>query len=77
MNNLDISSKSGLVLFGQILGMRDQITYTLGKYGYGVYKYVPYGKINEVIPYLIRRVQENSAILRGGRKRKPIIWREL
>ncbi|PKY18318.1 FAD-linked oxidoreductase [Rhizophagus irregularis] len=77
MNNLDISSKSGLVLFGQILGMRDQITYTLGKYGYGVYKYVPYGKINEVIPYLIRRVQENSAILRGVGGENQIIWREI
>ncbi|GBB99599.1 hypothetical protein RclHR1_03580006 [Rhizophagus clarus] len=77
MKTFDISPKSGLVLFGQLLGMRDQITYTLGKYGYGVYKYVAYGKINEVIPFLIRRVQENSSILGGIRGENQIIWREI
>ncbi|RIA85018.1 FAD-linked oxidoreductase-like protein [Glomus cerebriforme] len=77
MESLNISSKSGLVLFGQLLGMRDQITYTLGKYGYGIYKYVAYGKIDEVMPFLIRRAQENSSILEGVRGETQILWREI
>ncbi|CAE7461303.1 PRODH [Symbiodinium natans] len=49
--------------FGQLLGMADHLTFTLGRYGYRAYKYVPYGPVDEVVPYLIRRTQENSAIL--------------
>jgi len=51
------------VYFGQLLGMADHLTFTLGANGYKAYKYVPYGPIGEVMPYLIRRTQENSAIL--------------
>lgn len=49
--------------FGQLMGMADHLTYTLARYGYRSYKYVPYGPVDEVVPYLIRRTQENSAIL--------------
>lgn len=52
----------GGVAFGQLLGMADEISFTLGRHGYSVYKYVPYGEIEEVVPYLVRRAQENSAI---------------
>lgn len=51
------------VYFGQLLGMADHLTFTLGANGYKAYKYVPYGPIGEVVPYLIRRTQENSSIL--------------
>jgi len=51
------------VYFGQLLGMADHLTFTLAGSGYKAYKYVPYGPIDEVVPYLIRRTQENSAIL--------------
>merc|ERR1711974_558847 len=51
------------VYFGQLLGMADHLTFTLARHGYKAYKYVPYGPIDEVVPYLIRRTQENSAIL--------------
>jgi len=49
--------------FGQLLGMADHLTFTLGRHGYRAYKYVPYCPVDEVVPYLIRRTQENSAIL--------------
>jgi proline dehydrogenase len=51
------------VHFGQLLGMADHLTFTLGIHGYKAYKYVPYGPIDEVMPYLLRRTQENSTIL--------------
>ncbi|CAG8447721.1 8050_t:CDS:2 [Ambispora gerdemannii] len=77
MDDLEIPSKSSLVLFGQLFGMCDHISYTLGKHGYTVYKYVPYGKITDVIPYLLRRAQENSSILGGGvLNERQILWKE-
>ena len=42
--------------------MSDHITYNLAKSGYNTTKYVPYGPVKEVIPYLIRRAEENSSI---------------
>lgn len=45
------------VYFGQLLGMADHLTYTLGANGYGAYKYVPFGGVGEVLPYLVRRAQ--------------------
>ncbi len=59
-NGLDQSAN---VYFGQLLGMADHLTFTLGAEGYKAYKYVPYGKVNEVMPYLIRRAQENADVL--------------
>ncbi|CAE8689886.1 unnamed protein product, partial [Polarella glacialis] len=61
MQELDVSPDR--VGFGQLLGMADHLTFTLGRNGYKAYKYVPYGPVEEVVPYLIRRTQENSAIL--------------
>ena len=42
--------------------MSDNISYNLSKEGYNVCKYVPYGPVREVIPYLIRRAEENRSI---------------
>ena len=56
-------AKNSGVYFGQLLGMADNITFPLGGFGYKAYKYVPYGQINEVMPYLLRRAQENSDAL--------------
>ena len=42
--------------------MSDHISYNLSKNGYNVAKYVPYGPVKEVIPYLIRRAEENTSI---------------
>lgn len=48
--------------FCQLLGMSDNITFNLAYHGFNVAKYVPYGPIQEVIPFLIRRAQENMSI---------------
>ncbi|KAJ2797031.1 proline dehydrogenase [Coemansia furcata] len=50
------------VMFGQLLGMQDATSYALAAMGAPVYKYVPYGPLHEVMPYLVRRAQENSAV---------------
>jgi len=67
------------VYFGQLLGMADHLTFTLGANGYNAYKYVPYGPIDEVVPYLIRRTQENSAILgsQGVQEERAMVRKEV
>ncbi|KAG0068969.1 hypothetical protein BGZ89_003765 [Linnemannia elongata] len=77
MQELDLEPQSGLVMFGQLMGMCDQISYTLGQYGYGIFKYVPYGPIHHVIPYLIRRAQENASVLGGVAVERTLLWEEL
>ena len=51
------------IWFGQLYGMSDQITFNLAKKEYNVAKIVPFGPINNLIPYLIRRAQENSSVV--------------
>jgi proline dehydrogenase len=63
MEKYQISKNSGVVSFAQLYGMNDFITYSLASNGYEVYKYIPFGPLEDVIPYLLRRVQENKAIL--------------
>lgn len=62
------------VSFGQLLGMCDHVSFPLGEAGFRVYKYVPYGPIREVMPYLIRRAQENGDMLgRVGKERGMMV----
>ncbi|KAI7854732.1 FAD-linked oxidoreductase-like protein [Circinella umbellata] len=77
MEHHNVLPRSGVVHFGQLYGMQDQLSYTLGKNGYSTYKYLPYGKIDEVMPYLLRRAQENSTMLGGVTKECSLIWQEL
>lgn len=50
------------IYFSQLYGMSDNLSYVLGKNGYNVTKYVPYGPVKHAVPYLIRRAEENSAV---------------
>ena len=50
------------VYFSQLLGMSDNLSFNLADAGYNVAKYVPYGPVKSVLPYLFRRAQENTAI---------------
>lgn len=62
MEKRKISSDDKRVYFSQLYGMSDNITYNLADAGYNVTKYLPYGPVNSVVPYLIRRAEENTAI---------------
>jgi proline dehydrogenase len=50
------------VYFSQLLGMSDHISFNLAGSGFHVAKYVPYGPVKEVMPYLFRRAQENTSV---------------
>ena len=62
MNKFGLDQKDTRVYFSQLLGMSDHISYNLAHAGYNVSKYVPYGPVTAVIPYLTRRAQENSSV---------------
>lgn len=59
-NNIQPGDKR--IYFAQLLGMSDHISYNLSLAGYNVAKYVPYGPVKEVLPYLLRRAQENTSV---------------
>jgi proline dehydrogenase len=62
------------VCFSQLLGMSDHLSYNLAAEGYNVCKYVPYGPVRSVIPYLSRRAEENTSISgQIGRERGLVI----
>ncbi|MBL8125450.1 MAG: proline dehydrogenase family protein [Blastocatellia bacterium] len=65
------------VYFSQLYGMSDNLTYVLAKNGYNVTKYVPYGPVEDAVPYLIRRAEENTATAGQVSRELDLIAKEL
>ena len=62
MESRGISKNVNRIWFGQLYGMSDNISYNLAKYGFNVAKYLPFGPVKDVMPYLIRRAEENTSV---------------
>ncbi|KAB5555288.1 hypothetical protein PHYPO_G00031990 [Pangasianodon hypophthalmus] len=77
MTELGIARDRGSVCFGQLLGMCDHVSLTLAQQGFSVYKSVPYGSVDDTLPYLVRRAQENRTVLQGIRKERDLLRQEL
>tara|TARA_R110000796_G_scaffold88850_6_gene192067 strand:- start:136998 stop:138164 length:1167 start_codon:yes stop_codon:yes gene_type:complete len=82
MNQKDIKPNHPSIWFGQLYGMSDHISFNLAANGYNVAKYLPFGPVRDVMPYLIRRAEENTSVagqtsrelnlLKQERKRRKI-----
>lgn len=76
MSKHNIQKSDSRIYFSQLLGMSDHISYNLSLAGYNVAKYVPYGPVKEVLPYLIRRAQENTSVKGQTGRELSLIMKE-
>ena len=77
MTDYSLRKNDSRIYFAQLLGMSDHISYNLAEQGYNVAKYVPYGPIYEVIPYLIRRAEENTSVSGQTGRELSLIKKEI
>jgi proline dehydrogenase len=77
MNDKNIPHHHGHIHFSQLYGMSDNITFNLAREGYYVSKYLPFGPIKDVIPYLMRRAHENSSVAGQTGRELSLIKKEI
>jgi proline dehydrogenase len=76
MKQKGIVPSDSRIYFSQLYGMSNHISYNLSLNGYNVAKYVPYGPVKEVLPYLIRRAQENTSVKGQTGRELSLIMKE-
>ena len=76
MVQANISNNDQRIWFGQLYGMSDHISYNLADIGYNVAKYVPFGPVKDVMPYLIRRAEENTSVAGQTSRELSLIKKE-
>ena len=62
MKEKSFTTNDTRIWFGQLYGMSDHISFNLASSGYNVAKYMPFGPVKDVMPYLIRRAEENTSV---------------
>ena len=72
-----IANNDERIYFSQLFGMSDHISYNLSNKGYNIAKYLPYGPVKAVMPYLLRRAQENTSVKGQSGRELTLIEREL
>ncbi len=77
MQKHSLAHHDGRVWFAQLLGMSDVISFNLASAGYNVAKYVPYGPVESVMPYLLRRATENTSVAGQSSRELMMIRKEL
>ncbi|HTJ47863.1 MAG TPA: proline dehydrogenase family protein [Cyclobacteriaceae bacterium] len=77
MQEQDLDPHTDKVWFAQLYGMSDNISFNLAKAGYRVAKYVPYGPVKSVMPYLLRRADENTSVAGQSSRELTMIKKEL
>lgn len=77
MKAKNLENGNSHVYFGQLYGMSDNITFYLSDKGYNVAKYLPYGPVKDVVPYLTRRAQENTSVAGQTGRELGLIKKEL
>jgi proline dehydrogenase len=77
MKEKNINPQSHKVYFSQLYGMSDNISFNLAHAGYPVSKYLPYGPVKDVVPYLMRRAQENTSVQGQTGRELLLIKKEL
>ena len=76
MQEKGIDSSDKRVWFGQLYGMSDHISFNLAAQGYNVAKYIPFGPVRDVMPYLIRRANENTSVAGQTNRELELIKKE-
>ncbi|WP_115461834.1 proline dehydrogenase family protein [Winogradskyella aurantiaca] len=76
MGNKGLERNDHRIWFGQLYGMSDHISFNLAQEGYNVAKYVPFGPVKDVMPYLIRRAEENTSVAGQTNRELELIKRE-
>lgn len=77
MNKHGMKANDSRVWFAQLYGMSDNISFNLAKAGYNVTKYLPYGPVKSVMPYLLRRAEENTSVAGQSSRELTLIRKEL
>lgn len=77
MEKHSLNANDPRVWFAQLMGMSDNISFNLARAGYNVAKYVPYGPVELVMPYLIRRAEENTSVAGQSSRELTLIRKEL
>jgi len=77
LDEFGVSKEDKRVYSAQLFGMSDHISFNMAHAGYNVAKYVPYGPIREVIPYLIRRAEENTSVKGQTGRELALIKKEI